>query len=91
MTDNLKNDAEKKAQESHKTDSSADGVAQYLQTLDNNDGEREQLYYSQEQPFSAEELARVINEERLYELLAKSDEFLRGLNGEIRDFDEDDG
>ncbi|MBP6496541.1 MAG: hypothetical protein KA291_08695 [Psychrobacter sp.] len=70
--------------------SSAEHVEQHLQTLDNNDGEREQLYYSQEQDFSAEELATIINEARLNELLAQSDKFLRGLNGEIKDFDEGD-
>ena len=30
----------------------------------------------------------MINERRLNELLARSDEFLNGLNSEIRDFDE---
>ena len=70
--------------------SSAEHVSQYLQTLDNNDGEREQLYYSQEQDFSAEELATIINEARLNELLAQSDKFLRGLNGKIKGFDEGD-
>ncbi len=86
MTDNFRKDNDKKDTNNK---SSADGVTQYLQTLKNKDAEREQLYYSQEQAFSSDELATVINEERLHELLAKSDEFLRGLNGEIEDFDKD--
>ncbi|WP_440463913.1 hypothetical protein [Psychrobacter sp. ASPA161_6] len=69
--------------------SSADNVDEYLQTLGNEDA-REQRYYSQEQPFSADEMTRLVNEERLNELLAQSDAFLSSLNGEIRDFDESD-
>ena len=68
--------------------SSADNVEEYLQTLGNDDA-RERLYYSQEQAFSSDELSSVINEARLNELLAQSDEFLTSLNGEIGDFDED--
>ena len=67
--------------------SSAEHVEQYLQTLEKADI-TEKLYYSQEQSFSAEELAKIINEERLVELLAQSDAFLSSLNGEIKDFDE---
>ena len=66
--------------------SSAEHVEQHLQELEKADYEI--LYYSQEQTFSADELARVINESRLNELLAQSDEFLDGLSGEIEDFDE---
>ena len=73
---------------SDKKDSSADNVEEYLQTLENKDAEREQLYYSQEQDFSAEELATVINEQRLNALMAQSDAFLSSLNGEIEDFDD---
>ena len=68
------------------TNSSAENVEQHLQELEKADYER--LYYSQEQTFSAVELARVINESRLNELLAQSDEFLNSLNSEIGDFDE---
>ena len=68
--------------------SSANNVEEYLQTLGNDDA-REMLYYSQEQAFSSDELSSVINEARLNELLAQSDEFLKSLNGEIGDFDED--
>lgn len=68
--------------------SSANNVEEYLQTLGNDDA-REMLYYSQEQPFSSDELGILINEERLNELLAQSDEFLSNLNSEIGDFDED--
>ena len=68
------------------TNSSAENVEQHLQELEKADYEL--LYYSQEQTFSADELARVINERRLNELLAQSDEFLNGLNSEITDFDE---
>ncbi|MGP4734186.1 MULTISPECIES: hypothetical protein [unclassified Psychrobacter] len=67
--------------------SSADSVDEYLQTLGNEDA-REQRYYSQEQPFSADEMARLVNEERLNELLAQSDAFLNGLSDELRGFDE---
>jgi len=79
----MKND--KQAMDSN---SSADNVEEYLQTLGNDDA-REMLYYSQEQAFSSDELSSVINEARLNELLAHSDEFLKSLNGEIGDFDED--
>ena len=68
-------------------DSSAEHVDEYLQTLGNEDA-REQRYYSQEQPFSSDEMTRLINEERLNKLLAQSDEFLSSLSGELRDFDD---
>ena len=68
--------------------SSSDNVEEYLQILGNDDA-REMLYYSQEQAFSSDELARLINEERLNKLMAQSDEFLSNLNSEIGDFDED--
>ena len=68
------------------TNSSAEHVEKHLQELEKKDYEL--LYYSQEQSFSADELARLINEERLNELLAQSDAFLSSLNGEIEDFDE---
>ena len=79
----MKND--KQAMDSN---SSADNVEEYLQTLGNDDA-REMLYYSQEQAFSSDELSSVINEARLNELLAQSDDFLTSLNSEIGDFDED--
>ena len=68
------------------TNSSAEHVEQHLQELEKADYEL--LYYSQEQTFSADELARLINEERLNELLAQSDDFLTSLNSELKDFDE---
>ena len=68
------------------TNSSAEHVEKHLQELEKADYEL--LYYSQEQTFSADELARLINEERLNELLAQSDAFLDSLSGEIEDFDE---
>ena len=68
------------------TYSSAEHVEKHLQELEKADYEL--LYYSQEQTFSADELARLINEERLNELLAQSDEFLSSVNSEIKDFDE---
>lgn len=74
--------------DSSAADSSADSVDEYLQTLGNEDA-REQRYYSQEQPFSAEEMTQLVNEERLNELLAQSDAFLSSLNGEIKDFDDE--
>lgn len=84
MSDNNKQADEK---DSSAADSSADSVDEYLQTLGNDDA-REMLYYSQEQPFSSKEMTRLVNEERLNELLAQSDAFLKGLNKEITDFDE---
>ena len=69
--------------------SSSDNVEEYLQILGNDD-DREMLYYSQEQAFSSDELSSVINEARLNELLAQSDDFLNCLNIEIDSFDEDD-
>ena len=80
MKDDFKKDNDNK--------SSADGVTEYLRTLDNNDGKREQLYYSQEQAYDSDELASIINEARLNKLLAQSDEFLDSLGGEIEDFDD---
>jgi len=69
--------------------SSADSVEQHLLELEKSDYDA--LYYSQEQPFSSEELTRLINEERLNELLAQSDKFLSSLSSlssEITDFDD---
>ncbi len=80
MKDDFKKDNDNK--------SSADGVTEYLQTLNNNDGKREQLYYSQEQAFDSDELATVINEARLNKLLAQSDDFLKSVGGDIEDFDD---
>ena len=71
------------------TNSSAEHVEKHLQELEKKDYEL--LYYSQEQSFSADELARLINEERLNELMAQSDAFLRGLNDGIKDFDKSTG
>ena len=68
------------------TNSSAEHVEKHLQELEKADYEL--LYYSQEQSFSADELVRVINEERLNELLAQSDDFLTSLRSELKDFDE---
>ena len=81
MKDDSKNNTDNK--------SSADGVIDYLQALDDKDGQNEQLYYSQEQSFSSAELAGVINEQRLAKLLAQSDDFLHSLTVEIEDFDQD--
>ena len=82
----MKNNNKKFEKDSSAADSSADSVDEYLQTLGNEDA-REQRYYSQEQPFSADEMTRLVNEERLNKLLAQSDEFLSSLSGEIKDFD----
>ena len=67
--------------------SSAENVEQHLGQLEKTEVTREQLSYSQEQPFSSDELRMLINEERLNELLAQSDAFLSNLNGELKDFD----
>ena len=76
----------KSGKQSIDNNSSAEHVEQHLQELEKADYEL--LYYSQEQTFSADELARLINEERLNELLAQSDAFLSSVNSEIKDFDE---
>ena len=68
------------------TNSSAEHVEKHLQELEKADYEL--LYYSQEQSFSTDELTRLINEERLNELLAQSDDFLKRLGSELKDFDE---
>ncbi len=83
MTDNKKSEKDSSA-----ADSSADSVDAYLQTLGNEDA-RERRYYSQEQPFSTDEMTRLVNEDRLNKLLAQSDAFLSSLNGELRDFDDE--
>lgn len=84
----MKDNDKKSKKDSSAADSSADSVDEYLQTLGNEDA-REIRYYSQEQPFSADEMARLVSEERLNALLADSDAFLSSLNGEIKGFDED--
>ena len=66
--------------------SSAEHVEQHLQTLEKTDV-IEILYYSQEQSFSAEEIGKVINEQRLTDLLEQSDAFLSSVNAAIEDFD----
>lgn len=68
--------------------SSAENVKQHLGQLEKTEVTREQLSYSQEQPFSSDELRMLINEERLNELLADSDAFLVSLSGEIEDFED---
>ena len=72
-------DNKQSEKDSSAADSSANNVDEYLQTLGNEDA-REQRYYSQEQPFSADEMTRLVNEERLNELLAQSDAFLSSLS-----------
>ena len=74
--------------QSDKKESSADNVDEYLQALGSEDA-RELRYYSQEQSFDSDELAKVVNEKRLNELLAQSDAFLSNLNGELKDFEND--
>lgn len=71
----------------HDKASSADSVDTYLRALGNDDA-REKLYYSQEQAFSSDELAKVVNKKRLNELLADSDALLASLTGEIEDFED---
>ena len=66
--------------------SSAEYVEQHLQTLEKTDV-TEILYYSQEQSFSSEEIGRVINEQRLTDLLEQSDAFLSSVTAAIEDFD----
>ncbi len=68
--------------------SSAENVEQHLGQLEKTEVTREQLYYSQEQPFNSDEMTRLVNEDRLNKLLAQSDEFLSSLSGELRGFDD---
>ena len=68
--------------------SSAENVEQHLGQLEKTEVAREQLYYSQEQPFNSDEMTRLVNEDRLNKLLAQSDEFLSSLSGELRGFDD---
>ncbi|WP_169392973.1 MULTISPECIES: hypothetical protein [Psychrobacter] len=68
--------------------SSAENVEQHLQELEKADYEL--LYYSHEQTFDSKELASLINEKRLHELLAQSDAFLTELNIEIEAFKDND-
>lgn len=84
----MKNNDGKSERDSSAADSSADSVDAYLQTLGNEDA-RERRYYSQEKPFSADEMTWLVNEKRLNKLLAQSDAFLSSLNSEIRDFDDE--
>lgn len=77
-----------KNKKSDKKDSSSEHVEAYLQTLGSDDA-RETRYYSQEQTFSSDEMTRLVNEERLNELLAQSDAFLSNLNDGIKDFEND--
>ena len=93
MTDDFKKEANHDNKENTREGSSADNVTEYLQALESSDSAvtREQLYYSQEQQFSPEQLASVINERRLTKLLAQSDDFLTSLSSEIKDFDQDSG
>ena len=77
----------KSGKQSIDNNSSAEHVEQHLQELEKADYEL--LYYSQEQSFSSDEMTRLVNEERLNELMAQSDAFLRGLNDGIKDFEND--
>ncbi|MGP5011644.1 hypothetical protein ACTXIR_12115 [Psychrobacter glacincola] len=79
----------KSGKQSIDNNSSAEHVEQHLQELEKADYEL--LYYSQEQSFSSDEMTRLVNEERLNELMAQSDAFLRGLNDGIKDFDKSTG
>lgn len=84
----MSNNKQSNQKDSSAAGSSADNVDEYLQTLGNEDA-RERRYYSQEQPFSADEMTRLVNEDRLNKLLAQSDAFLSSLNDELRDFDDE--
>ena len=69
--------------------SSADNVDRHLQTLEGNATQVPQRQLSpEEQLFTEEELARLINPDRLKALMSNGDDFLGYLTGEIDKFED---
>ncbi|UNK05058.2 hypothetical protein MN210_13660 [Psychrobacter raelei] len=70
-------------------DSVADNVDIYLQTLENSSraAQRRQLS-PEEQLFTEDELARLVNPDKLKALMSNGDDFLGYLTGEINKFED---
>ena len=69
--------------------SSADNVDRHLQTLESTATQAPQRQLSpEEQLFTEEELARLINPDRLKALMSNGDDFLGYLTGEIEKFED---
>lgn len=71
------------------TDSVADNVDSHLQTLENSSRVAQQRQLSpEEQLFTEEELARLVNPDKLKALMNNGDDFLGYLTGEIDKFED---
>ena len=69
--------------------SSADNVDKHLQTLENSGRVAQQRQLSpEEQLFTEEELARLVNPDKLKALMNNGDDFLGYLTGEIDKFED---
>lgn len=69
--------------------SSADNVDRHLQTLESTATQTPQRQLSpEEQLFTEEELARLVNPDRLKALMSNGDDFLGYLTGEIDKFED---
>ena len=72
-----------------KEGSSADNVDKHLQTLENSGRVAQQRQLSpEEQLFTEEELARLVNPDKLKALMNNGDDFLGYLTGEIDKFED---
>ena len=72
-----------------KESSSADNVDKHLQTLENSGRVAQQRQLSpEEQLFTEEELARLVNPDKLKALMSNGDDFLGYLTGEIDKFED---
>lgn len=72
-----------------KEGSSADNVDKHLQTLENSGRVAQQRQLSpEEQLFTEEELARLVNPDKLKALMSNGDDFLGYLTGEIDKFED---
>ena len=69
--------------------SSADNVDKHLQSLENSGRVAQQRQLSpEEQLFTEEELARLVNPDKLKALMSNGDDFLGYLTGEIDKFED---
>ena len=72
-----------------KESSSADNVDKHLQSLENSGRVAQQRQLSpEEQLFTEEELARLVNPDKLKALMSNGDDFLGYLTGEIDKFED---
>ncbi|PNK61195.1 hypothetical protein [Psychrobacter sp. FDAARGOS_221] len=75
--------------ESSSTKSVADNVDKHLQSLENSSRVAQQRQLSpEEQLFTEEELARLVNPDKLKALMSNGDDFLGYLTGEIDKFED---